>query len=269
MTKINWVRNPDGTQGVSWNPIVGCSHASVGCQNCYAEKMAMRLKKMGQAKYQNVVDENGWTGEISFCEKTLQQPLKWKKPRTIFVCSMSDLFHEKVWLSWIDKILSIVEKCPQHTFILLTKRPEEALSKLSQLCAVCDGTYSLPSNVWFLVTCENQAMADLRIPQMMKIKEKIGGASVWGLSLEPCLQRVKLGYHLPEICTYRGGPDWVIIGCESGHNRRKPPSDDDLRIMLNHCREVGVDVFLKQWDIDGKLVKMPVFNGRVWDEMPV
>lgn len=282
-TKIEWTEE-------TWNPIVGCSKVSAGCQNCYAEKMAYRLKCMGQAKYQEVVDENGWTGEISFCVKTLQQPLHWKKPRTIFVNSMGDSFHEKVWISWIDSILTIIEKCPQHTFILLTKRPGEALSKLSQLDECCY-PYPLPSNVWFLVTCEDQANADRRIPQMMKIKEKIGGASVWGVSAEPLLEAI-------DFRPWMDWLNWVIVGGETG-SKARPMHPDWARSIRDQCVEALVPFFFKkhgEWQSNpardwhkhetcrvendlmfrhGAIYRrdfpeyLRLLDGRVWDEMPL
>jgi len=115
----------------TWNPIIGCSRVSEGCKNCYAERMAGRLAAMGKRQYQDVVGgglaygpNSGWTSKTALVESALSDPLNWRKPKRIFVCSMGDLFHEKVPFDWIDRVFAIMSLCPQHTFQVLTKRPE-------------------------------------------------------------------------------------------------------------------------------------------------
>jgi protein gp37 len=108
----------------TWNPVVGCTKVSTGCLNCYAETMAVRLRGMGKPQYQDVVEHGNWTGKISLVEDALTNPLRWRKARMVFVCSMSDLFHPDVPLEFIDRAFAVMALCPQHTFQILTKRPE-------------------------------------------------------------------------------------------------------------------------------------------------
>ena len=126
MSKIEWTE-------ATWNPLTGCTKVSAGCKNCYAERLAKRLKAMGQPQYQDVLTDSGrWNGEISFVETVLLQPLQRKKPTMYFVNSMSDVFHEAVRTEWIDQIFAVMALCPQHTFQILTKRPERMAAYLTE-----------------------------------------------------------------------------------------------------------------------------------------
>ena len=120
MTKIPWTEE-------SWNPVIGCTKIATGCKNCYAERFAWRLACMGKSYYNAVADKNGWTSNVLCREDTLKIPLHWRNPRKIFVCSMGDLFHEKVPFEYIDKVIGTIELCQQHILQILTKRPERAL----------------------------------------------------------------------------------------------------------------------------------------------
>ena len=120
MTKIPWTEE-------SWNPVIGCTKIATGCKNCYAERFAWRLACMGKSYYNAVADKNGWTSNVLCREDTLKIPLHWRNPRKIFVCSMGDLFHEKVPFEDIDKVIGTIELCQQHILQILTKRPERAL----------------------------------------------------------------------------------------------------------------------------------------------
>ena len=278
-SKIEWTNE-------SWNPIVGCSKVSAGCENCYAEKMAHRLAMIGKTQpiYSQVETDQspyGWNSKTVFVESALEKPLHWKKPRRIFVCSMGDLFHESVPDAWIDDVFNIASLCDQHTFQILTKRPErmaEYIDCLNQdtqyranvldLDAVdVDDRWPLP-NVWLGVTAENQVTADERIPVLLKIP-----AAKRFVSVEPMLSAVdltkcridvertlnafsgRLAYdnEYPHthggISDRKGGDasiDWVICGGESGPGAR-PMHPDWARSLRDQCKDAGVPFFFKQW----------------------
>jgi len=182
-TKIEWTN-------ASWSPVIGCSKVSPGCQNCYAERMAARLANMDIPGYCDGVvelDEERdifipkWTGKIVMLPHVLEIPLHWRKPRMIFVCSMSDLFHPSVPFEFIDKVVNVFEKCPRHTGQFLTKR-EKRLYEYSKY-----RDFEWPSNIIGMVTAENQPMADLRIPYLL-----LCGFKTTGVSIEPMLGEVNL-----------------------------------------------------------------------------
>ena len=261
-TKIQWCDE-------SWNPIIGCSKVSAGCENCYAEKMALRLANMGNTNYDEVVSisvayvyqgklRGKWNGKTNFVESAVKKPLHWRKSRRIFVCSMGDLFHESVPFTWIGRVFSMMRACPQHTFIVLTKR-----AKIMQRYMIVAALYSKhnppPPNVILGVSVEDQATADERIPILLRTP-----AARRLISLEPLLEDV---YVKPE---YIKNIDWIIIGAESGANRR-PCNPEWLWAMTRYYESEGVPVFIKQVDFqgnEGKLVKMPEIDGRVWAQYP-
>ena len=271
-TKIEWTE-------YSWNPVTGCSPVSEGCQNCYARRMAKRLA--GRCGYPK---NNPF--QVTLHPKQLWEPLKWKKPRRVFVCSMSDLFHENVFLETIADIWRTMWKCQRHTFIILTKRPERALKEWFYW-AEQTGWPSVPEgwplpNVWFGVSVENQQRADERIPLLLQIP-----AAVRFVSCEPLLGPISLGRYLPWTdyclahdcgdldyppsecpdCKHIRGIDWVIAGCESGP-RRRPAETWWFRDLQNQCSAFGVPFFLKQMEVNGRVIKMPKLDGKVWDQMP-
>ena len=225
MSRIEWTDE-------TWNPVTGCSKVSAGCKSCYAEKMAKRLQAMGQIKY-----KDGF--KVTLHPNELDRPLHWKKPKKIFICSMSDLFHEDVPDGFIDKIPHTIRRCPQHIFQILTKRPERMYKRLKHIRFIM-------SNLWLGVTAENQAMADKRIPLLLQTP-----ATVRFVSAEPLLS------HIQDMSYYLDGDnklDWIIIGCESGPNRR-PCKLEWVRSLVDQGQNAGVSVFVKQLDIDGKVVK--------------
>jgi len=183
--------------------------------------------------------------------------LRWRKPRTVFVCSMGDIFHSNVPTDFIDKVLEIIAACPQHTFLMLTKRPENIEDKLygGKGARVLGGGDYLP-NLGLGVTVENQD-AVKRILHLLKIP-----AAMRFVSVEPMLEPVKLG-----LAKGLPGLDWVICGEESGPNARHV-GDGPIRDLKNQCVAAGVPFMLKQMWIGGKLVKMPELDGRVWDQRP-
>jgi protein gp37 len=222
----------------TWNPVTGCTKISAGCQNCYAARMAYRLQAMGQPNY---ID--GF--KVRTHEKALSLPLKWKKSRAIFVNSMSDLFHEQVPVSFIQKVFSVMKQAHQHIFQVLTKRSEN-LCKLSS-------SLPWPDNVWMGVTVENNRLLK-RIEDLRKTPAKVKF-----VSFEPLLSPIS-NINLTHI-------DWVIVGGESGPKARtmSPSWVKDIR---NQCLAANVPFFFKQWGGINKKKTGRILDGRTWDEMP-
>lgn len=189
-TKIEWTEE-------IWNPVTGCTPVSIGCQNCYARRWAKRHQAMGTPGY-----ENGF--KVTFHPDRLEQPLHWRKPRRIFVCSMGDLFHEDVEPGWVIDILATIRRCKQHTFIVLTKRPTLMGFGLSSYKMTTGASFLPLSNLWLGVSVENQATADERIPELLQIP-----AAVRFVSCEPLLSPIDLKPYLKDL-------DWVIVGGETG-----------------------------------------------------
>ena len=299
-TKIEWVQGADGARGESWNPIrarnlqtgkVGhfCIHASPGCANCYAERLQVRFQNpvryaaQDQAKVELFIDE-----------KTLTQPLRWRRPRTIFVCSMTDLFGEFVPEEWIDRIMAVMAMAPQHRFQVLSKRANRMHEYMTSIENGEDRLRDDPGhgggwrgvliegmaqriwadrnpdggdpsmwlavhlplpNVWLMVSAEDQERADERIPWLLKTP-----AAVRGVSLEPLLGPISLRSFIGT----QGYPslDWAIVGGESGPNAR-PMHPGWVAGLKSQCFKAGVPFFFKQWGewhhnvehAGGKLVK--------------
>lgn len=253
-SKIEWTE-------ATWNPVTGCTPISEGCEHCYAKRMATRLR--GRSGYPE--DE---PFKVTAHPERLKDPLGWRKPKKIFVCSMGDLFHEDVPVDWIDSVIGVIAKCEQHRFMLLSKRtkrmkiyflglrdePEQAIRFLS------DGPgrikyglhkYALTlrrgehlRNVWLGVTAENQRRADERIPVLLEIP-----AARRFVSIEPMLGPVDLrrafGTEGPRQ-TYIEQLDWVICGGETGPGAR-PLHPDWVRSLRDQCQAAGVPFFFKSW----------------------
>ena len=275
-TTIEWTQRP-GTKGETWNPTTGCNKLSAGCKHCYAEVMHKRLQAMGQAKYQ----QDFSAGVVTHAD-TLSIPLKWKKPRTVFVNSMSDLFHEAVPFSFIDQVFAVMALTPQHTYQILTKRPERMAEYLaspdvySRVRSIVDGPSDVRSawfqtlnrfqredsqkqwwtdlrkenwplpNVWLGTSVEDQATADARIPHLLMCP-----AAVRFLSCEPLLGAVDINPFLYRVGGSRweqprNDIHWVIAGGESGPMAR-PMHPDWARSLRNQCKVAGVPFFFKQW----------------------
>lgn len=222
-SKIEWT---DAT----WNPVTGCTEISSGCKNCYAKGMAKRLKAMGQHKYRNEF-------KVTTHPESLDEPLKWKKPRRIFVCSMSDLFHEFVPFFFIKDIWNIASKARQHTFTILTKRPERMLA-FTKWMAAADHISAAhwPRNVYLGVTAENQERFDERWQYLKNIP-----AAVKLISYEPGLGSLVLPADFLEL----GKRAWVICGGESGPGAR-PLHPDWVRSLRDQCKAARVPFFFKQ-----------------------
>lgn len=223
----------------TWNPVTGCTKISSGCANCYAERMALRLKAMNNPSYRNGFD-------VTLHENTLELPLKWKKPQTIFVNSMSDLFHEDIPEDFILRVFNIMGKADWHHFQILTKRAE----RLEELNPI------LPwkQNIWMGVTVESQEYA-YRIQHLQNT-----GATVKFLSLEPLLSPIQ------NLCLDK--IDWVIVGGESGPKAR-PMLKDWAIDICNQCQDKKVPFFFKQWGGINKKKAGRELNGQIWDEMPL
>jgi protein gp37 len=275
----------------TWNPVRGCSRVSEGCRNCYAERVAVRFSGPGQP-YEGFADvpegkrhsqtgaattgvRGNWTGKVALVEKQLPIAMRWKKPRKIFVNSMSDLFHESLSFETIDKVFAVMTMAPQHTFQVLTKRPKIMQDYMIELLAgkrqvasraremagsIVGGLIALgamregerlvpPTNVWLGVSVEDQKTADERIPILLR-------TPAWKrfVSYEPALGRVDFS---PWVCSDVAGVgcgsavvsnrlDWIIVGGESGQGAR-PFNVDWARTTVEQCREAKVACFVKQF----------------------
>lgn len=222
----------------TWNPVTGCTKVSVGCANCYAERIAKRLRAMGQRRYRN-----GF--EVTLHPEALDEPYRWKKPRVIFVNSMSDLFHEEIPLEFIQDVFSVMNANKRHTFQILTKRSE----RLCELAPLLDW----PENVWMGVTIENNDYVG-RADDLRTV-----GAAVRFCSLEPLLGP------LPSL--ELDGIGWVIVGGESGPGARIMKSEWVVEIR-EKCIAEGVPFFFKQWGGVNKKKAGRILQGRTWDEYP-
>ena len=272
MTSIEWTRGDDGTEGKTWNPTTGCDRISPGCDNCYALTMAKRLKGMELArgatnpKYQNDGDPrtSGPGFGITGHPDTLAEPLRWKKPRRVFVNSMSDLFHARVTTELITSVWKTMAATPQHTYQVLTKRASRLAPVLAKVHAELGLTEPLP-NVWLGVSVESQKYANLRIPGLLR-----ASAAVRFLSCEPLLGPVDLtripfqgdvryvvdalrgryGLREPKEHFMFGmaslGPiDWVIVGGESGPGARVMETEWAAN-LVQQCQGARRAVFVKQ-----------------------
>lgn len=244
ITPIEWT---DAT----WNPVAGCTVATAGCTNCYAMRMAARLEAMGKEKYVGLTRKSGgryvWTGRIVQDERALAAPLKWRKPRTVFVNSMSDLFHPDVDEAFIQKVWDVMERTPQHTYQVLTKRPKRMADVLSH------PRFKLLPNVWIGTSVEDAAVL-WRIDELRRAP-----ASIRFISFEPLIGSVA-GASLRDI-------DWAIVGGESGPRSREMPLAwvEEIEAL---CRRYGSAFFFKQWGGRNKKAAGRLLRGRTFDEMP-
>jgi protein gp37 len=217
----------------TWNPVTGCSKLTQGCKHCYAERLAARFW-----------GDRAFT-DVQVHEDRLDQPRRWRKGRSIFVNSMSDLFHEHVPAEFIARVFEVMRDCPQHTFQILTKRSE----RLAELAPALPW----PANVWMGVSVEDERVVG-RIDQLRNVP-----AAVRFLSLEPLigpLHRLALG-----------GIDWVIVGGESGPGAR-PMHAEWVESIYRQCRRAGVPFFFKQWGGVRKARTGRELHGRTYDEIP-
>lgn len=255
MSKIEWTDK-------TWNPVTGCNKVSQGCKNCYAEVMHRRLMVLKPSKYTKPFLHGA---EEHYDE--LDRPKRWRKPCRVFVNSMSDLFHPDVSFEFITDVFHTMQKTPQHTYQILTKRPERMLEFMTEYVPNPYGSpYDPLPNVWLGVSCEDQAAADERIPLLLQVP-----ATVRFLSCEPLLGPIDIGYfkgpileHKIESLRIGHGPTpgihWVIAGGESGHGAR-PMSSDWVLSLRDQCIFAGVPFFFKQWGEWGE-IKVPAETNR-------
>jgi len=251
-TRIEWT---DAT----WNPVAGCSILSAGCSNCYAMEMARRLEAMEVGKYRGLTRKSGsrsiWTGEVREDWAALDIPRGWRKPRKIFVNSMSDLFHERVGDDFILAVWRVMRETPQHSYQILTKRPTRMAALLSERIS------DVLPNVW-LGTSVEDADALERIDAL-----RATPASIRFISFEPLIGPVGT----PDLT----GIHWAIVGGESGRSSR-PIQEVWVDDILGSCETQGVSFFFKQWGTWGKgnrrgskKANGRLYRGRTWDEMPI
>lgn len=239
-TKIEWT-------DASWNPITGCTKISSGCQHCYAEVMTRRLKAMHVDKYQN-----GF--QVTIHEDCLEEPVMWKKPKTVFVCSMSDLFHKDVPFEFIDKVIAVIERTPQHRYQILTKRAERMAEYFSKR--------TVPVNAWLGVTVDVRTSK----PRIDALRN-IHNVPIRFLSCEPLLENLgKLNLD---------GIDWIIVGGESGRQAR-PMKEEWVIDIKNQVETAGKAFFFKQWGTWGsdgikrdKHKNGKTLQGVICQKMPV
>lgn len=236
-SKIEWTE-------ATWNPVTGCDKVSPGCAHCYAETFAERFRGVPGHPYENGFD-------LTLRPDRIRQPLLWKQKKTIFVNSMSDLFHEDIPDSFIREVFDTMLEADWHKFQILTKRP-------ARLLELAD-TLPWPDNVWMGVSVENQRWTS-RIDLLRQIPAKVKF-----LSCEPLLGRLSLDLE---------GIDWVIVGGESGH-RARPMQVEWARSIRDQCVEQGVPFFFKQWGAydesgirRGKAASGRVLDNRTWDDLP-
>ena len=222
----------------TWNPVTGCTKISHGCKFCYVERLSKRLRLMGVDKYRD-----GFS--ISIHKSTLKDPLKWRKPRLVFVNSMSDLFHKSVPLAFIKSVFEVMNRASQHTFQVLTKRPSRV--------AKADAQLNWTPNIWLGTSIESERW----LGRLTWLKQT--SARTKFLSLEPLLGP------LPDI--QFEGIDWVIVGGESGPGAR-PMEADWVRELRDNCVQHGVPFFFKQWGGVFKKRTGRTLDNKTWDQMP-
>lgn len=258
----------------TWNPVTGCSRVSSGCGGpdgggCYAERWAATRLRHHPSR-RGLTDRHGrWTGEVRFNKQWLDQPLRWQKPRRIFVCAHSDLFHEKVPDEWIDSAFRVMAMAPRHIFQVLTKRPERARDYIIEFyrqrfgnrhpesCRWHGRKWPL-SNVWMGTSAENRPTLEERLPHLYGTP-----AAVRWLSLEPLLGEIDL---VPLFHDYIP-IDWVVVGGESGPGaRRMDPKW--ARSLRDQCARYEIPFFFKQWGGNTSKAGGCELDGRTWRQMP-
>jgi len=222
----------------TWNPVTGCTRVSPGCKHCYAARMAKRLQAMGVRQY-----HNGF--QVTTHQEILDAPLRWRKPRTVFVNSMSDLFHEAIPLEFVQRTFDVMQRASWHLFQVLTKRPEVAVARA--------GAPPWPPNVWIGTSVENADYLErIRILRAVPARLRF-------LSLEPLLGPIS---ELP-----LADVDWVIGGGESGP-RARPMNEEWVKEIRDQCVAAGVPFFFKQWGGVNKKRTGRILDGRTWGQVP-
>jgi protein gp37 len=235
----------------TWNPIAGCAMVSPGCTNCYAMRMAARLNAMGLEKYSGTTRKSGnrsiWTGKVTFDKNSLEVPLRWKKPKRIFVNSMSDLFQSVVPENFVHSVWRVMEVAHWHTFQILTKRPERMLELLG------NGKLPILRNVWLGTSVESED----ELPRIEVLRHV--PASIRFVSFEPLLGPI-IDPELSQI-------HWAIVGGESGPGAR-PMESWWVEALRDACLEQEVAFFFKQWGGKRKDRTGRNLSGRTWEQYP-
>lgn len=235
----------------TWNPVAGCAMVSPGCTNCYAQRMAARLQAMGMEKYQGTTRKSGtravWTGRVNADHRNMDAPLRWHRPRRIFVNSMSDLFQKAVRPAVVRHVWSVMERAHWHTFQVLTKRPEMMATTFAA------GTLPVLPNVWLGTSVESEEY----LPRLDALRAV--PASVRFVSFEPLLGPIER----PDLT----GIHWAIVGGESGPEAR-PMEAGWVEDIREACREHRTAFFFKQWGGKRKKRSGRLLDGRTWDEYP-
>jgi len=264
MSKIEWT-------DMTWNPVTGCTKVSPGCDHCYAEAMSRRLQRL--PKYAGTIKDKGWSGKVFCHADQLDIPYTLRKPRMIFVCSMSDLFHSDVPFSFIWNVFYVMASTPQHTYQVLTKRP----GRMKYFAETLLFAGRWPQNVWAGTSVESKKYLP-RLDLLIQVPAPVRFAS-----FEPLLEDLDVGPYLRWAdldaipVQLRGdmrrnalsnGVNWAICGGESGPGARPMPPDW-ARSIRDQCNHAGVPFFFKQWNPTAKLGKLPaVLDGIEWKEMP-
>ena len=249
-TAIEWTE-------ATWNPITGCSVISPGCANCYAMRLAgTRLAQHASRAGLTQPSKAGpvWTGEVRLNEGWLEQPIKWHKPRRIFVCAHGDLFHDAVPFHWIDRVFRVMRSAPRHSFQVLTKRANRMFHYMTPGAGHLRWPGHLP-NVWLGVSVEDQRCAQHRLRYLVECP-----AVVRWVSAEPLLGPLDLTPWLDRL-------DWVVAGGESGPGAR-PMRAEWVRHLRDQCRAAGVAFYFKQWGGARPKSGGRLLDGRTWDEYP-
>lgn len=223
----------------TWNPTTGCTKLSAGCKFCYAETLSKRLKAMGLSKYQD-----GFT--VKEHPDELLRPYTWRKKRTVFVNSMSDLFHPEISVSFINQVFKVMNETPQHTYQVLTKRSDRLLQMNNDLI--------WSPNIWMGVSVEDERVKH-RVDDLRQTD-----AHVKFLSCEPLIGA------LPKLNLDR--INWVIVGGESGKGNIRPMKEEWVQDILTQCNKARVKFFFKQWGGKNKKKSGRLLNGRTYDDMP-
>lgn len=256
-SKIEWT-------DCTWNPVTGCTRVSAGCDHCYAATMTRRLAAIGQPKYQGLVGRGHFNGVVKTHDDELAKPLGWRKPRRVFVNSMSDLFHESVPFEFVDLVFAVMALTPWLIYQILTKRPERMAEYLeflrgqykrsSQVARQVNKIFSRDSdrpvnftwplsNVHLGVSAENQQTYNERYPHWLRMREH---AAVAWWSLEPLLGAIDLAEPADDWWESANVPHWIVVGGESGPGAR-PMHPDWARSIRDQCQAAGVPFFFKQW----------------------
>jgi protein gp37 len=233
----------------TWNPVAGCTILTAGCTNCYAMRMAARLDAMGTSKYRGLTRKSGrrrvWTGAVTLDHEALNAPHGWRKPRRVFVNSMSDLFQDAVPDEFILRVWETMEATPHHTYQILTKRPDR-MAELSN-------GLPLLKNVWLGTSVENSEVVD-RVDTL-----RATHAAIRFVSFEPLIGSVA-EVDLTDV-------DWAIVGGESGP-RARAISEDWIDEIYERCEDAGTAFFFKQWGGRNKKAAGRTYRGRLWDDFP-